>query len=82
VRQVMAIIADDETGHAEFSISLHRWLKTQLSKSELTLVNDTRVRALFDLQKDGHRNYSPLVQDRLGLPTGSESRRLCEELFS
>lgn len=82
VRQVMAIIADDETGHAEFSISLHRWLETQLSKSELTLVDDNRARALCDLQNVGHRNYSPLVQDRLGLPTRSESHRLCEELFS
>jgi hypothetical protein len=82
VRQVMAIIADDETGHAEFSISLHRWLMTQLSKRELTLVSDTRARAVFELQNDDHRNYSPLVQDCLGLPTRSESRRLCEELFS
>lgn len=82
VRAGMREIARDETGHAEFSIALHDWLRTRLSVEERAEVDAARLSMLKSLDTHVHRDYGSDVRKVAGLPSPDVSRRLFRELFS
>ena len=81
IRQVMNIIADDETGHAEFSLELHDWLMSRLGDSEQRQVTWARSQAELLFRKDAHQDLPEEVRVVVGMPTASQSRELFDSLF-
>lgn len=81
VRQVMSLIADDETGHAEFSVELHEWLMTRLDRAQQHQVASARMQAEASFRMSAHQDLPEEVRTAVGMPTISQSRELYDSLF-
>jgi hypothetical protein len=81
VRAVMRVIADDETGHAQFSVELHDWLWPQLSAEQQRLVALARLQAVARFRRAACDGNPQLIVDRLGVPEPRLALALFDELF-
>ncbi len=81
VARAMQIIADDETGHAEFSLELHAWLLTKLTEAEHCAVLAARTSALLRFKEGAHPERDPKLVVGAGLPDADTSQLLFQRLF-
>lgn len=81
IARIMRLIAEDETGHAEFSLELHSWLLRHLSEPERAQVNAARVAARVRFESGAHVECDAELESAAGLPTADISRRLFLALF-
>jgi len=76
IRAVMAVIADDETRHAELARDIAAWLDTQIDETERQAIQAALERAW----ETPPREVPDVVATRAGLPDSSLRRALRTEL--
>lgn len=81
IRKTMLLIAEDETGHAEFSAMLHSWLLGKLSEPQLARVRVAQASAIESFRTGAHSEAAPVLQELAGLPCSERSRCLYDALF-
>lgn len=81
IRRVMSLIAEDETGHAEFSNELHDWLMSKLSLEQQREVSQVRIQAVASFRVEAHQELQDDVRTAVGMPTAVQSRQLFDALF-
>lgn len=81
IREVMKLIARDETGHAEFSAHLHDWLMSRLNQKERDEVEQVRQQAEARFRTNAHPSFAPALCALAGLPNQETSRRLFDAMF-
>jgi hypothetical protein len=82
VRTIMESIAEDELGHAEFSLALHHYLMESLSAVERAEVELVRQDAVSSFAKSLLRDESAAVREQLGLPDRKTAQLLFTRLFA
>ncbi len=86
VRGAWAIVAPEETEHAELSHALHRWLMPQLSEEERAQVEGAMRETLRALERELSVEPEAELVAAAGVPDAAQARRLYEalekELFS
>lgn len=80
VREVLARVAADETGHAALSWDLAAWLDTQLSTAERALVRAARAEAIARFGAPHDNGLSPSAASSAGLPSASVAGALFTRL--
>jgi hypothetical protein len=86
VRGAWAIVAPEETEHAELSHALHRWLMQKLSEEEREQVDGAIRQTLRALESELSVEPEAELVSAAGVPDAAQARRLYEalekELFS
>lgn len=80
VRRVMASVAADEIRHAEFSLALDAWLRSQLTATEVARVDRTLHKAHRRLAAEAQLAVAEPVRRALGLPRPAEAATLWRTL--
>ncbi len=80
VSAAFAAIAPDEQRHAELAWDLHRWLMAELPRAERSIVERALRVALTRLGEPP--TLGPQARRQLGLPAGSERKRLARGLVN
>ena len=80
VRDVLARVAADETGHAAFSWDLAAWLDTQLSTAERALVRAARAESVARFGAPHDNGLSPWAASSAGLPSAAVAGALFTQL--
>ena len=80
VRSAWAIIAPEETEHAELSHALHRWLMSQLSEGDRRKVDATLRETLQALEAELALEPDAELVSGAGVPDAAQARRLYEGL--
>jgi len=82
VREAYAVIARDETRHAQLAWDLHCWYVTALSAEEAHAVHRARAASLVALPEQATRQMlalEPAARRVLGLPTPREAAGLAQD---
>jgi len=80
VRKAFAVIAREEAGHAELAWRVAAWIEPQLDAESRAAATRARHGALAQLRAElgGGEEPSQELRTRVGVPDGSEARRLLE----
>jgi len=81
VKHIMRSIAEDEMGHAEFSLVLHQYLMSTLSQEERAQVEAERSAAITSFGDQLLQEESDALRKDLGLPDRDTARVLFTRLF-
>ncbi len=81
VRHIMSSIAEDEMGHAEFSLALHQYLMSTLSAEEQKQVETARIEAIAAFRDQVLTEESATLRKDLGLPDRDTAQALFTRLF-
>jgi hypothetical protein len=80
VRRALKRIARDETGHAELSWAIARWIEPQLDPDARRRVREAQEHAIATLMREAVREPDASLTERLGIPTASQARAVLAEL--
>ncbi|MCH2109255.1 MAG: hypothetical protein MK135_07995, partial [Polyangiaceae bacterium] len=80
LRKTLRLIADEETGHAEFSLALHEWCISRLSNEEAAEVNAARRQAAEQLSENLPGQFAAEPDRAAGLPSLAEATVLYNQL--
>lgn len=80
LRSALAVIARDESRHAELSWDLAAWLDSKLDAPARARVETARLRALADLRRELEGEPHPEVVHLAGMPSSASALRLLDEL--
>lgn len=81
VRSIMAVISDDEVGHAEFSAELHAWLWPQLTAAQQAEVRNVHLQAIARFRAFAIEQPCPDAVTLLGMPDSHRALALLDALF-
>ncbi|MBA3455972.1 MAG: ferritin-like domain-containing protein, partial [Deltaproteobacteria bacterium] len=76
MRAPYARIAEDELRHAELSIEVDAWARSQLPAAARKRVDAARARALTKLAKGVKSKIAPALVAELGMPDAAAMQRL------
>lgn len=80
IRCMMHVIAADETKHAELSWDVAAWIEPRLSDDERAEIARAKAAAVAELAAALAAPLAVDVQDRAGMPSPAEARRMIGEL--
>jgi hypothetical protein len=80
VRGAMRRIAGDETGHAELSWRVARWLEGRLDRAARDRVARARRRAALSVTKSARATVHPSLVEQLGIPAAPLASAIAEDL--
>lgn len=80
IRPALAVIARDESRHAELSWDLAAWLDAKLDAPARARVETARLRALAELRRELGGEPHPEVVRLAGMPSSTSALRLLDEL--
>jgi hypothetical protein len=80
IKKTFARIAEEETGHAEWSLALDLWLRDRLSEAEWTQVEQARNDAVVGLYASTRLEPAAILVEQAGVPTSAQVKYLLSEL--
>lgn len=82
IRETMARIAEEETGHAELSQKISEWARSRLATHEIHQLDNARQEAIREVLSDFNLFESHETARVCGLPMGADARLLVAESLS
>ncbi len=79
-RAVMGRVAEEESGHADLSWKIHRWVMPQLSEAERQHIYQAQQEAVADLENSFKVENDEALRLAVGLPDVADAARLIREL--
>ncbi|MEM9190389.1 MAG: hypothetical protein AAGF12_14485 [Myxococcota bacterium] len=73
IRRAMAMVAEDETRHAELSWEIHQWILPQLSEGERAEIAAAHRGAVAALRREVVGPVDPTIGRVAGLPTPNQA---------